>query len=70
MTPQQWCQEYIGGMRCLPQTVFAEIAGDPANDMALFHAGNPVLSPVDSVRVIRLSIQGASGFSMGTHCRW
>ena len=57
MTPQQWGQEYIGGMRCLPQAMFAEIAGDPANDTALFHAGNPILSPVDGLWVIRLIIQ-------------
>jgi hypothetical protein len=37
--------------------MFAEIAGDPANDMALFHAGNPILSPVDGMWVIRPIIQ-------------
>ena len=57
MTPRRGTKQYIGGMRCLPQTVFAEIAGDPANDMALFHAGNPILSPVDGMWVIRLTIQ-------------
>ena len=57
MTPQQWGQEYIAGMRCLPQTMFAEIASDPAKGMALFHAGNPILSPVDGLWVIRLIIQ-------------
>jgi len=36
--------------------MFAEIADDPANDMALFHAGNPVLSQVDGLWVIRLTI--------------
>jgi len=57
MTPRQWGQEYIAGMRCLPQTMFAEIAGDPANDMALFRAGNPIRSPVDGTWVIRSIIQ-------------
>jgi hypothetical protein len=37
--------------------MFAEIADDPANDMDLFHAGKPVLSPVDGLWVIRLTIQ-------------
>ena len=57
MALRQWGHEYIGGMRCLPQTMFAEIAGDPANDMALFHAGNPIRSPVDGMWAIRLIIQ-------------